>query len=337
MKGLRMSDDYYKILEVPEGATAEEIKKSYRRLSLKYHPDKNVGNPDVVELFQKINGAFEVLGDVEKRQEYDGNKNNPFTRSFGGGGGGHGHPGFHDINELFSNLFGQGMMNMHGMGQQGQGSGNNHIFSGFPGHGFPGPNIQVFQNGVRISPPNIIQKPSPITKNIEVTMKTVLDGSTIPVEIERWIIENNLKVFEKQTIYVPIPKGVDDNEIIILTDQGNVLNEQCKGDIKLFVKIVNDTEFTRNGLDLILERTISLKEALCGFSFEMKYINDKSYTIHNQTAQNIIQPGYKKVIPNMGLTRDNFVGNLIISFNIKFPETLTEEQIKNLSINLSTV
>jgi DnaJ-class molecular chaperone len=305
--------DYYKILEVSESATAEEIKKSYRRLSLKYHPDKNVGNPDVVELFQNISGAFEVLGDVEKRQEYDGNKSNPFANM--------GMP--MEMNELFAHLFGGGG---HGININGMNMGMN-MGQGF--HGFPGANVHVFQNGIRINPP--MKKPTPIIMNVSVTMENVLNGSTIPVEIERWIIENNLKVFEKQTVYVMVPKGVDDNEIIVLENQGNILSELCKGDIKLFIKVENNTNFSRNGLDLILDKTISLKEALCGFSFEMKYINDKVYTIHNQTGQNIIPPGYKKVIPNMGLTRDSFVGNLIISFTVLFPEKITEEQIQKLN------
>ena len=309
--------NYYKILEVSESATAEEIKKSYRRLSLKYHPDKNVGNPDVVELFQKISGAFEILGDVEKRQEYDGNKSNPFV----------GMP--MEMNELFAHLFGGG--GTHGININGMNMGmpmGMHMNMGQGFHGFPGANVHVFQNGIRINPP--MQKPTPIIMTVTVTMENVLNGSTIPVEIERWIIENNIKLFEKQTVYVTVPKGVDDNEIIVLENQGNILNECCKGDIKLFIKIENNTDFSRNGLDLILEKTITLKEALCGFSFEMKYINEKVYTIHNQTGQNIIQPGYKKLIPNMGLTRDNFVGNLIISFTVLFPEKLTEEQIQKL-------
>ena len=318
-------NNYYKILEVPETATAEEIKRSYRRLSLKFHPDKNVGNPDVEEIYKKINGSYEVLGDPEKKREYDGEKNNPFSHM----GQNMGQNMGMDMNDLFSQIFGgngRGGININGMHMgMGMGMGPNM------GHGFqafPGANVHVFPNGIRINPP--LQKPTPILKTIVVSMENVLNGSTIPVELERWIIENELKVFEKQTIYVPIPKGVDDNEIIILENQGNIMNEGCKGDIKLFIKVENNTEFVRVGLDLILEKTITLKESLCGFSFEMKYINDKVYTIHNQTGQNIIPPGYKKLIPNMGLSRENFVGNLIISFTILFPEKLTEEQLQKL-------
>ena len=88
--------------------------------------------------------------------------------------------------------------------------------------------------------------------------------------------------------------------------------------------------FERRGLDLYLEKQISLKESLCGFSFELKYLNDKVYTINNQIG-NIIPPDYKKIIPGMGLTRENAKGNLIITFKIVFPSSLTQEQIDKLN------
>jgi len=179
-------------------------------------------------------------------------------------------------------------------------------------------NINFFRN-----------KPTPIIQTISVTMEQVLNGTTLPVEIERWILENGNKIFEKETVYVPIPKGVDDNEIIILREKGNIMSEQVKGDIKLFIKIDNTTEFKRNGLDLILERKISLKDALCGFSFILKYINGKSYTINNNPGS-IVTPSYFKAIPNMGLTRDGHTGNMVITFDVEFPETLSLDKIEQL-------
>ena len=314
-------ENFYKILEVPETATSEEIKKSYRKLSLKYHPDRNGGNsdPDVSEKYKKINGAYEILGDNDKKTEYDLQQNNPFMKMSGGRGG----EGFSNLDEIFSNIF-------FGNGFPGNGfPGNGFPGTGFPGNGFPSNgNIHIFRNGIQINQQP--QKPPPIIQSINVNMEQVLIGATIPVEIERWIIENGLKVFEKQTIYVSIPKGVDDNEIILMKEHGNILNENCKGDLKLFIKIENNTGLTRNGLDLNIEKEISLKEALCGFSFELKYINGKIYTIHNNPG-NIIIPNYIKIIPNMGLSREQYTGNLCIHFKVNFPEKLSEEQI--LKIN----
>jgi DnaJ family protein A protein 2 len=105
------------------------------------------------------------------------------------------------------------------------------------------------------------------------------------------------------------------------------MNEQCKGDVKIFIKVENDSDFKRQGLDLLLEKSISLKEALCGFVFDMKYINGKNYSINNQ-AGSIIIPDYQKVIPGMGLSREGHKnGNLIIHFKVQFPEKLSDEQI----------
>jgi DnaJ family protein A protein 2 len=162
-----------------------------------------------------------------------------------------------------------------------------------------------------------------------VPIDKILTGTTIPIDTERWIMENGNKIFEHETIYVTVPKGMDEGELIVLKDKGHVLNENCKGDIKVVVKIENNTSFQRQGLDLVLQKTISIKEALCGFTFEIKYITGKTYTINNN-AGNIIPNGYKKVIPNMGFSRDEHVGNLIIVFDVKFPEKLTEATIEAL-------
>jgi DnaJ-class molecular chaperone len=258
-----------------------------------------------------------------------------------GGMGGMGGPGVNvnDVDEIFKAFFGGvhgmpfgmrmgGMPGMHGMDAEDVADMNNFGRSmgmgGFP----PGAHFQVFHNGVPVNMgrPN---KPSPIIKNITIDIEQVYTGTTIPVEIERWIHENNLKVSETETLYVTIPKGIDDGEIIILKDKGNIINDACKGDVKIFVKIINNTDIKRSGLDLVYEKKISLKDALCGFSFEIKYINGKMYTLNN-TSGNIVSPGYRKIIPNMGLTREQATGNLIIIFHIDFPEKLTEEQINNL-------
>jgi DnaJ family protein A protein 2 len=79
----------------------------------------------------------------------------------------------------------------------------------------------------------------------------------------------------------------------------------------------------------VLEKSISLKDALCGFSFEITYINGKSYTLNNN-AGNIIPHGFQKIIPNMGLERESHKGNMIIEFNVQFPEKLSESVIASL-------
>ena len=327
-----MSDDLYKVLELPETATIDEIKKSYRRLSLLHHPDRNGNSTDSVAKFQKISDAYETLGDADKKQEYDMTRNNPFIKMMSGhnhgnpfGQGspfGQGNPfGHGQMDDILAGLFGLNMNQGNPFGPFGQG----HPFG-------QGQNIRVFHNGMPVNL-NINQqqnqKPQPVTSTITVPIDKILTGTTVPIDIERWIIENNNKVFEHETIYVTVPKGMDEGELIVLKDKGHIVNENCKGDVKVIVKIENTTDFQRQGLDLILQKTISIKEALCGFSFELKYITGKTYTINNN-AGNIIPNGYKKIIPNMGFSRDEHTGNLIILFDVKFPEKLSQDAINAL-------
>ena len=309
------TNSFYSILDVLETASPDDIKKSYRKLSMLYHPDKNGNSQESKEKIQKINEAYEVLGDAERKKEYDMTQNNPFFKMMGQGLNSNMNSNMNPVDELFSSIFGMPFMS-----------------SGGPDISFMGPNVRVFHNGRPIQGfGQGFQKPAPIVQNINVPIDKILTGTTIPVDIERWIMENGLKVSEHETVYVTVPKGIDEGEIIILKEKGNVLSESNKGDIKIFVKIENNTDFKRSGLDLILEKSITVKEALCGFTFELKYITGKVYTITNNSG-NIISHGYKKLIPNMGLSRDNHTGNLLIIFDVKFPEKLSEETLSALKV-----
>ena len=219
-----MSDNFYKVLGVDEKASKEDIKKSYRTLQMKYHPDRNNNSQEANIMTQKLNEAYETLGDDEKREEYDMTRNNPFAKGM-------------DVpmDDIINMMFG-GMGGMRGMpGMQMGGIPGMPGMGGFPGfhgmHGLPpGTKIHFFQGG---NPMNFqqMQKPTAIIKNINIKISQVLTGANIPLEIERWIMEQGMKVFESETIYVTIPKGIDDGELILLKDKGNVLNETCKGDI----------------------------------------------------------------------------------------------------------
>jgi DnaJ-class molecular chaperone len=302
-----MAENFYNILGVSENATKDEIKKAYRSLQMKYHPDKNQGSQEAIQMTQKINEAYETLGDENKRQQYDMMKGNPFMRMDSQGP----HTFGHDvpINDIFNMVFGGSPFGMHGMPP----GAKIHIFHGGPTN---------FQQGMN--------KPVPIMKSLQINMEQVFTGASIPLEIERWILENGTKVFEKETIYIDIPQGIDDNEMIVLRNRGNIISDQCKGDIKINILIQNNTPFKRSGLDLIIDKTISLKESLCGFSFELNYINGKSYRVDNNKGS-IVPPEYKKVYSEMGLKRGEHKGNMIIIFHVEFPTILTTEQIDKLS------
>ena len=329
-----MSDNHYKNLGLEETATKDEIKKAFRSLSLKYHPDRNPNNQEAIDKFHQINNAYEILGDDQKKSEYDMMRNNPFCNL----GGNRGSEMNVNMEDIIGSLFGGQMGMPFGMSMgmpPGMGMGmppgmKIHVMRGGQGfqQGFPPGFPQGFHQGF---PQGFhqIQKPPPINKTISITMEQVYNGATIPIEIERFIMESGIKVFEKETVYITIPKGVDEGEIITLKDKGNVLDNENKGEIKIFITIEKNTCFERNGIDLLTNKTISLKESLCGFTFDLKYINGKVYTLNNNSG-NIITPNYKKIIPNMGLVRDGHTGNLIVNFTVEFPSQLSEEKMAQL-------
>lgn len=292
--------NHYEVLGVDQTANCDEIKKAYRRLSLQYHPDRNTTD-EAIGKFQKINDAHEILSDKQSRAEYDlqlKGIGNHFTNDGAE---------FRDLNNIF-NAF---MSGMNGM-----------------------PNVGAFQRGVHPGfSGNFAQqlnKPPPIIRNIELTMEQSYNGGSFPIQINKWTLNNGVETEEIQTLYISLPSGIDEKEMVILRNQGHQISESIKGDVKVNIKIKNDTPFKREGLDLIYNKTITLKEALCGFSFDLKHINKKVFTFNNQVNATIIKPGQTKVIPNMGMIREKHIGNLIVKFELLFPDTITDEDTEKL-------
>jgi DnaJ family protein B protein 4 len=337
--------NFYEILGVSETASQEDIKKAYRKLSLQYHPDRNNNSPESTTKFQSISAAYDIIGDENKRRQHDMQSKMQAGGMQGGmQGGGMSFAGMHSGNMPFGGMHSGGMQggNMPTFFTTSSGGEfdpseilnfvSNNFFGGNGGGG-----IKIDGNGIRVggnvfTMDNIKQrlaKPTPIIKTETITLSKAYTGYNMPIEITRWIVEGDVKREETETIYIPIPRGVDNNEIIILREKGNVLAENNKGDIKVFIKIQNDTEFVRNGLDLILNKTISLKDALCGFTFDMTYLDGRTFKLNNNVGT-IITHNYNKVIPGMGMKREEHIGNLLLNFSVVFPEQLTMEQIEAL-------
>lgn len=311
--------NHYETLGIPKTATEKEIKQAFRALSMKFHPDKvktksQEEQNEANQKMQEINSANEVLSDPQQREMYDMEANgnpfgnhpfgNPFVSPFGNQNV-HFAPGVN----ILEMLFGQGGAEMHGM------HGEMHGIPGMPG--------MFFQRH--------IQKPEPIVKDIHITLKQAYTGTSVQVDFERWIQEEELKINENETIHINIPQGIDDNETILIQGSGNIINvggKSVKGDVHIQIHVSNDTEFKRNKNDLFYKKTITLKESLCGFKFKLEHLNG------NQLGLNVnivIFTGAKQVFKNLGMVREGITGNLILDFEVKFPESLTPEQKEAIS------
>jgi len=328
---------YYEVLGVDENATFDEIKKAYRKMALKYHTDRAHKNnfsesENTSEIMSKINEAYETLGDEQMRKNYDEQQRvlHPENTFF--------HPNTNNIRD-FDNLF-QALFKGTTSDSTASTSYSSSTASSSSSSAAAAAAAAAFFPHLPAHINNIfMQKPAPIIKHITITFEQVFNGATVPIQIDRWTVDSGCKTIETETLYVSIPPGVDENEMIVLKEKGNCLGEQ-KGDVKIFIKVNNTTEFKRNGLDLFYDKNITLKEALCGFSFQFTFLDNKVYTLNNVTNHHVIPPEYKKSIPNMGLKRSfnetnssNVVthqGQLIIIFHVSFPETLTTTQITTL-------
>ena len=349
-----MPSTHYDTLGVSPTANEDEIKKSYRKLSLKYHPDRNPST-EAAEKIREINDAYETLSDGSKRKQYDHELRFGSMNPMGGDDP-------TDISQLFSMIFGQSFASQGFPGQsfasqgfpgQSFASGSQSFASqGFPGHtfmstGMPGihrmqtnggPEIRIFHGqgghplfGQGGHPLFRMQKPPPIALTVSITLEQAYTGCTLPIEVERWVMIGDVKIQEEETLYIQLPQGIDDNEVLTIKEKGNVAGDDCKGDVKITIQLHNNTIFKRHGLDLVLKRTISLKESLCGFEFDIQHINGKILHLNNKTQGNIVKPNYRKVVSGMGLQREGNTGSLVIDFDVEFPAALSKEQIETLS------
>ena len=295
---------YYECLGISNSSSSDEIKKAYRKKSLLFHPDKPSGD---AEKFKKINEAYQTLGDAQKRHIYDAQQKGGMNIN------GNINPG--DMNDIMSMFFKNNFP-------------TNHQFHTPPNHPSQQPThpsnqsntrFKVFYNG---NP--IYQRPSVITEKVTITLEEAYSGGIIPLEINRNIVNNNDKTTERENTYVKFPRGIDNHEIIVLKNKGNQVNG-IFGDIKIVFTIKNETIFIRQGVDLIYNKTISLKEALTGIEMNIQHINGKKYKVDTKTNFCVINNNSNTSLPNLGMTRENHTGKLIINFSVKFPETIDLE------------
>ena len=243
------NEDYYATLGISKSATEDEIKKAYRKLAIKYHPDRNPGNKQAEEKFKKVSIAYEVLSDPEKRRNYDQFGSDYFQHGGAGGFGG-GQGGFHDPRDIFSQIFGNfsGGGGFSG-GQRGASFNFSDLFGGGQGGGFGG-----------FGGP---QKGSDMQTELSISFDEAFHG-----------VEKQIRTDRELT--VRIPAGIKDGQKVRVPGAGGASpTGGPAGDLFVIIKVAVNPVFSRDEQDIICELPISLETAVNGGIVEVPSMKGK--------------------------------------------------------------
>jgi curved DNA-binding protein len=283
--------DYYKALGLEKGASADDIKKAFRKLAVKYHPDRNPDNKGAEDKFKEINEAYAVLSDPEKKQQYD---------TFGSSG-------FHQQysqEDIFRGFdFGNAYKDMGG-GVSGGGAEDlfSRLFGGSFGRG-----------GFRSAP----QKGSDHEMELSVSFRDAAHGAEKQIAFRR----NG----QREELKVKIPAGVDDGSKIRISGKGaQGESGGSAGDLFLIIRVMPDPVFTRDNGDLFVDRSIPFSAACQGVSLDVPTLEgDKRIKVPAG-----IQPGTKIRLKGCGIKSlgSNTKGDLYVKIAVHVPESLNSEQ-----------
>ena len=342
--------DYYEVLGVGKDADAKEIKKAYRKLAMKYHPDKNPGDKDAEEKFKEINEAYEVLSDEEKRSTYDrfGHDGLNGQGGFGGGQGfgGFGGSGFGGFEDIFGDIFGSsfgggfGGSSSRRRGPKRGADIRQSVTISFEDAAF-GKKIKVKINrseeceechgsGAR---PGTSKKTCPTCHGSGTPFGNIASQRTCSTcDGEGEINESPCNkchgkgsIRKTKTIEVDIPAGIDDGQMIKLSGQGEVGEKGGpRGDLYIVVNVQKHDIFTREGYDVYIEMPIRFTQAALGDKLEVPTLDGKvSYTLPEGTQTGTVFRLREKGIPKL---RSNSRGDQYVKVIIDTPKKLNDEQ-----------
>ena len=350
--------DYYEVLGVEKGASADEIKKAYRKAAMKYHPDRNPGNAEAEAKFKECGEAYEVLSDDDKRARYDqfgfagvdpnyggGQGGNPFGGGFGGGGFG----GFGDFGDIFSEFFGGGA-STRGASQNAPRRGENvmsHLELTFEEAAF-GCEKEVASQ--RIENCSACSGSGSADDNIETCSQCRGTGSVrttqnfMGMQMQSTTVcprcngkgkviktpcntcKGKGKVRRTNKVKVKIPAGVDAGQSVRVRGEGNVgANGGPSGDLLVEVFIKRHPIFVREDRDVLCEVPISFTQAALGATIQVPTLDGKvEYEIPEgtQTGREFILR--EKGIPEVNNPRRR--GNHRFTVVVETPTHLTKEQ-----------
>ena len=348
--------DYYEVLGVEKNASDSEIKKAYRKLAMKYHPDQNPGDKSAEEKFKEVNEAYEVLSNSEKKALYDQygfagvdpNFNPNAGAGFGGGFGGFG--GFGDLGDIFGDFFGGGASSSGR--RAGPSKGQNvmaEIEISFEDAAF-GCEQQITYS--RVEPcvtchgTGCRDGAEPETCsycNGRGTVRTQQNFMGMTMQSSQpcpkcggagKIIKDPCntckgkgKVRRSKTIKVKVPAGIDDGQSFRVRDEGNAgSNGGPNGDLYIVISVKPHKVFKRNGSDLYLEIPISFDQAALGAEIIVPTLEGKvSYKVPAGT-----QPGTTFRLKGKGVRnlRNDRMGDLYVKVNLEVPTKLNHKQKK---------
>lgn len=341
-----MGKDYYKILGISKDANEDEIKKAYRKLALKYHPDKNKES-NAEEKFKEIAEAYEVLADKKKRETYDKFGEEGLKKGYGDTGGEHGGT-YHftyggDPYKTFENFF--------------HTSTNSGPFGSFPFGTFNlgggvGPSVYDVDDGFyhpsghrghhnrhgsarrahqqQSSQTQPKQQDATIEHDLPVSLEEVLKGTTKKMKINRKALHSDGRSYrEDKVLTINVKPGWKAGTKITFPREGDQSANTIAADIVFIIRDKPHPLFKRDGSDIRYTHKISLKDALvCDTTVRIPTLTGEMV---NLPIREIIKPNTTKLIPYKGLphTREpTKFGDLIVSFEIVFPDFLSPDARK---------
>lgn len=346
--------DYYEVLGLQKGASDEEIKKAFRKMAMKYHPDRNPNDKEAEEKFKEVNEAYGILSDPDKKDKYDrfGHAGVDPNAGFGGGAGGFG-GGFEDIFDMFGGMFGGGggfRTGFGGMNRNGPMKGSDLqrevVISFEEAAKGVKRNIKVSKNvecphchGDKAEPgtekktcqtcggtgqvQSAQRTPFGTFQSVSTCPNCNGTGHTIETPCSKCKGQGSVR--KEVAISVNIPAGVDNGAILPLRGQGEAgVNGGPPGDLYIIVTVKPHKLYKRAGQDLQIEIPISFEQAALGDEIIVPTLEDKvSYKVPPGTQPNTVFRLRGKGLPYVKSSRK---GDLYVKVILEVPTRLNSEQ-----------
>lgn len=324
LHAIQAAKNYYDVLQVPRSASDDQIKRAYRKLAVKYHPDKNPGSEEASRKFQELGNAYEVLSDREKREIYDqygeeGVKQHSAQNAQGGGGGG----GFGG--DIFSQFFGGGFRFGQEEEEEKTPRGNDVVVE------LEATLEDLYVGATRdVWREKNVLRPAPGKRkcNCKNKMVTKQIGPGMYQQFAQQVCQDcpNVRYEREGTpMQVDIEKGMKDGQEIVFYEEGEPVMEGDPGDLKFVVRTAAHERFQREGDNLRMQLTISLVDALVGFEKSVPHLDGHAVSLG---TKGVTRPGEVRKVAGEGMPvyESSKRGDLIITFAVDFPESLTAAQ-----------